>query len=767
MAKAVGFPLTPYKRSKARDLYNIFNVINSLSWYFLSGNIITLFAMRLNASSTVIGLLNALIYVSYFCMPLGQMLVKKLGLVRVMAIAWTGRVLVMLPAVAAPFFVMAGNYAMAIALTIIGVSLFNLLRGVGMVSNNPVLAFIAEGPDAGSYMTQIQIFNNAVAMVTYLITAVVLGANPPVFVYSILFSLGIGLGIFNCYLTLRLPEPVDSSQARIESFFSIIRQSFKEHSFSLFISILLLVSLASGVARLFVVVYAQEALKQNDGLVSLYNVFGGLGTLIIGLFIRFLVDRVGSKPLFILCTLGGLLSMIPPLVFSPLNPGLDVTDIIYLSVLFFVMNFAFIGAENVGQTYFLSLIPKQHNMELSVLYWLVYGLAGAAGSFLAGVFMDALSAFGLSSLLSYKILFGILIVITALTIFFQRRLAAIGALSFKDSLGVIFSPRDLRAITLLEKLDKTSGDAEEALISELHDTPSQLAMRSLVKRISSPRFDTRLESIRSLEAMKRLTPEAENALIEDISNNPYTSAYYSARVLGEHKVERAAPLLRELILSDDYMLAGASMFALAKIGDDDYRETIEKTILSTRNPRIQLMGAEALGIYKSPKSLPVLFEIMHASLDTPPYLRDSVSLAMASILNIAPYYYKLLVRFLEDEPMAPSLASDEAEQAVERYKNAMKLKSKRKSKKFEAISKAAAALPHTVSSFMDENRSGAGALSKWIMELPNEYFDEATALIISDVVFDSEIVKWDRLRLLIVQWCCRCLRLWTDKAKRQ
>jgi hypothetical protein len=56
----VSAPLSPYRLGKARDLFNLFNVFNSSSWAFLAGNIITLFAMRLEASSTIIGILNAM-----------------------------------------------------------------------------------------------------------------------------------------------------------------------------------------------------------------------------------------------------------------------------------------------------------------------------------------------------------------------------------------------------------------------------------------------------------------------------------------------------------------------------------------------------------------------------------------------------------------------------------------------------------------------------------------------------------------------------------
>ena len=47
--------LSPYRLGKARDVYNYFNIFNAVSWNLLLGSIITLFALRLKASSTYIG----------------------------------------------------------------------------------------------------------------------------------------------------------------------------------------------------------------------------------------------------------------------------------------------------------------------------------------------------------------------------------------------------------------------------------------------------------------------------------------------------------------------------------------------------------------------------------------------------------------------------------------------------------------------------------------------------------------------------------------
>ncbi|MDR1231264.1 MAG: hypothetical protein LBK61_07670, partial [Spirochaetaceae bacterium] len=73
----MSFTLSPYRLQKARTLYNVFNALNTVAWTFLAGNIITLFALRLEASSTLIGLLTAINYLAQAFLFLGRILARR------------------------------------------------------------------------------------------------------------------------------------------------------------------------------------------------------------------------------------------------------------------------------------------------------------------------------------------------------------------------------------------------------------------------------------------------------------------------------------------------------------------------------------------------------------------------------------------------------------------------------------------------------------------------------------------------------------------
>jgi hypothetical protein len=295
-----------------------------------------------------------------------------------------------------------------------------------------------------------------------------------------------------------------------------------------------------------------------------------------------------------------------------------------------------------------------------------------------------------------------------------------------------------------------------------------LATKGLLERAQSPRLTTRQESINAFESMEALSEEAEKALINDIINNPFTTAYVSARILGSHGCASAIPLLRELAFSSDYMLAGEAMIALAKMRDKAFRSQIEQIILNTDNPRLKIMGAEALGIYGLPESLYTLLE-MFRGVDPPHYLRDEAVLAMAKILDTQAQFYRILVRYLAEPALASALAMDEAESAYEFFNaNLGGKKGPGKKNELPLLAMRAEKIQTAVSALVHEN--DGSQLSQWIMGLPAHSFSNDPAIKVAQVIFpevllDNEMISCECLRLLIIHWATYQIRVWTKKLK--
>ncbi|MCL2600522.1 MAG: MFS transporter, partial [Treponema sp.] len=453
-----------------------------------------------------------------------------------------------------------------------------------------------------------------------------------------------------------------------------------------------------------------------------------------------------------------------PIVLFPYAAVGNLTMVnLFLAFLFFMLNFGFLGSEGIAQTYFLGLVPSDRMLDMGILYFLLFGIAGAGGSFIAGLLLDTLMFVGLSPFVSFKILFSAIIVLAAVAVLMQRRLTPLGALPLSGAVRVMFSYRDLQAISLLDRLDRSRDFQEqEQLLDALHRNPSQLSIKGLLEQARSPRLATRMEAIRALERVDRLNEAAEKALVDDVIGSQFTTAYISARILGNHGYVPAIPILRELVGSTDYMLAGEAMIALARLGDSAFRPRLEEIIVNTLNPRLKIMGVESLGIYRSPDSLDALVRILKGA-DPPPYLRDEVALAMSEIVGIQTQFSRSLVRFLSEPNLAPALALDAAETAAEFFAaNSGGIKAGRDKGRLSAMERQAGTMHAAVSALV---HSGDPApLSGWIRELPDSAFAGSLSFktargVFSGALLDAEAISHKHLQLLICHWAAHQIRI--------
>jgi hypothetical protein len=84
----MGEQLSSWRRKRGRRVFDSFSAINSFSFALVTGNTITLYALALDASSTVVGLLGAFMYISFFSIPVGKLLLRRMGFVRTFANNW-------------------------------------------------------------------------------------------------------------------------------------------------------------------------------------------------------------------------------------------------------------------------------------------------------------------------------------------------------------------------------------------------------------------------------------------------------------------------------------------------------------------------------------------------------------------------------------------------------------------------------------------------------------------------------------------------------
>ncbi len=644
--------LTKFQIARGRKLYGTFTAFNSISFTLVTGNVLSIYAMYLQASALVIGLINAFNFLSFFAIPLGRFLTKRQSMMKVYARAWMARSACVLLMVPIPWLVSQGVPEIGIFCILVSNFGFNFFRGIGTIANNPVITDLAPGKDRGSFMVFLSLTWNTSALLITLLLAFLLQMGDSLIILNAAIIVGIITGFISSLILFKMPSSDTETKTEPTNFSKNFLTAMHDRSFRLFLIAFMTIGIGVGMARPFIIVYAREVYTQPDSFITFITFFSSLGALCMGLVTRLFIDKIGAKPMYLLFTALTMISLIPAIISPSFESGIII--FLYLCLIAFVSNLGFSGEENAGQTYFFGLIPKEAVLDLSIVYFLVSGLAGATGSLLAGVILGAFEQSGLSVTASYRLFFSIQVIIIGISFFTQMKLKALDSYSLKEALPMFFSVRDIRGLSLLYKLDRSKTVREKTeLLTELRLSNTTAASSNLLEHLSSPSFAVRSEAIAGMESLPKLNTATIDILIEELDKGLFTTAYRAARILGNFSVHKAVPSLLRCIKSEDYILAGESMVALARIGNESAQTKISEVLETTKNTHITLWGIRSMEMYANATSLPVLQNVLRLNYENRT-IENEVMLAFSSIMGIDKVFFPAFSQYTED----PNSAQD-------------------------------------------------------------------------------------------------------------
>jgi predicted MFS family arabinose efflux permease len=648
--------MSPGELGRARSLFVLFAVLNVVSFTLLSGNIITLYVLRMGAGNFLVGLLSSFMYSAYLFLLVGRRIAVKWGLVPLMGRFWTIRYLLMLPILGSPFFASRGYLQLAYALIIFSVLGFNAARGMAIAAYNPILGEIAAEKDRGSFIARIQAIQQSITLALAVAMALALGRSAPLYVYSLFILAGIGTGLIAASIVFRFPEPVHSEQARERNLFRGFRDAFSQGTFRKFIILYFFTMLLIYMVAPFLVVYFKRVYQQPDNVILFFLVFGSLGAVLMALASGFLIDKIGAKPLFFLFFAVSTLVLIPMVVSPPVSGSWPVWIFACSVLLFF--NLGQFGIMNAGQTYFLGAIKPEDRLNLGVIFYLTLGAAGALGSIFGGVILQSLEAWPVGSDQSrvFQIYFGAVALLSLVVVLFLNSLENLGAYPIRDAMAAIFSPRDLRAISLTHRLRRVRSVAEEKqTLKAMGESHSGLSLDDILAKLRSPRFTIRAEALQALGDVP-LNESAVQALVSEVKNHTFTTAYMAAEILGLRDLREGIPALRHSLDTRDFFLQGKAMVALARLGDRESSGKIRAKLRETSNPRIIIHAATALELVRDIEAIPLLLQKIGMKMQ--PYVRDEIMLSLAGILGFGEWFYPLYVSFLESAASGIAMLGD-------------------------------------------------------------------------------------------------------------
>ena len=624
--------------------YYRFSVFNVISFSFLAGNIIVLYALRLGAGNVLVGLIGASYQITFVFSLIGRRLVRRLGAVKLFGYFWLIRYLLMLPVLLTVLPGVRDQTGLVLAIVTVSAFAFNISKGIGITATKPIVGEIPPNRERGAFIANHHLIINLGAIVTGTTMALVLGQDSPLGRYALLLSVGILAGLAASYFILRLPEPKEAGAGFSGRFTDGLRAAFAPGPFRTLNTANLLLIFVVAMSHSFLIVFFKRVYGYADGDVVFFTVAGSAGGAIMALITRAVIDRVGAKPLLFMFAAVLLLVHIP-LMIAPELSGVWVWLFPALVYFFFVM--AQFGIMNSADNYFFAATAAEERLDLGIVFGLGTGIFGALGSFLGGIILD-----GFETILpgpperAFLGFYAFLIAVSVLPLLRLWRLPDLNSYPIPDAIGMLFSPRDIRAIRLLNRLRRSrTVEEEQTAVAALGHSTSRLTLGDLHERLSSPSLSVRMEAMAALRN-SALSPDVETALIDAVRTQRYTTAHLAAEILGEAGIVAAVPALREAVESHDYMVSAKSMLALARLRDEDSVGRIEAILERSSNPRVTIYAAKALEVYGSTSSLPTIFRRIDRRSE--PFVRDELIVVAASLLGIYERFYPVYLEFLED-----------------------------------------------------------------------------------------------------------------------
>jgi Na+/melibiose symporter-like transporter len=624
--------------------YYRFNLFNVISFSFLAGNIIVLYALRLGAGNVLVGLIAASYQVTFVFSLLGRRIVRRFGAVRVFGYFWLLRYMLMLPVLLTALPGIRERTGLVLAIVTVCAFAFNISKGIGITATKPIVGEIPPARERGMFISSQHLITNLGAVVTGTIMALALGQDAPLGRYAILLTVGIFAGFFAAYFILRLPEPEEAGAGFTGRFTDGLAEAFKPGPFRILNTCNILLVFAVSMSSAFLIVFFKRVYGYPDGTVVFFTVAGSAGGAAMAVVTRAVLDRVGAKPL--LFVFAGLMLLVQiPLAMSPDLSGVWLWLFPALVYFFFMM--ARFGIMNTADNYFFSATAAEQRLDLGIIFGLGTGIAGSLGSFLGGVVLSSLEQLLPGSpVRAFTAFHLVIIALLVVPVFRLWALPDLDSYPIPDALGMLVTPRDIRAIRLLNRLRRSRTVEEEAAaVTALGENKSRLPVDDLRQRLSSPSLTIRMETISALRNSP-LSPEVETALIDAVRDQRYTTAHLAAELLGSAGVYRAIPALRDAVESHDYMVSAKSMLALAKLRDRDSIGRIEAILERSPNPRITIFAAKALEAFGSLSSLPLIFRRIDRRSEL--FVRDELILVASSLLGTYERFYPTYIEFLSD-----------------------------------------------------------------------------------------------------------------------
>ncbi|MBS1370036.1 MAG: MFS transporter [Lentisphaeria bacterium] len=413
-------PLTAAQREASQHNYNIFSLINGLSYMCLGETVLILLAVRLGCPDYIVSTLGAMIYFGFLLLPLGKIVTARTGAARSQSIFWVARNAAALLVAGAALVSLAGFRETAMGLLLIGAFFFYGFRAAGVVMSQPLVGNITTDADRGRVIG----ISTGLFYVSCLVALVTI---------SLLLKLSDSLGMLTgiivtgalCgFTSSRFINRIDETESIRDSARKPIGGEFRKVLRDKSLLRLLAAGFSINLAVIMLIPISMLALKRGCGVSDTEALLYALVQFGASAVASFLSGKVANtigprKTMLYAYTLllaAGAVWLVAPAQFNPY----------YMILPFLIAGSTYIGTTNSVTHYFLQTVPEERRVASSMFIAVINGAgAGIIGMLLAGTLLDFSAGFAPegNALYGYRIYFAVSTLLLSAGVWVIGRLA--------------------------------------------------------------------------------------------------------------------------------------------------------------------------------------------------------------------------------------------------------------------------------------------------------------------------------------------------------
>ena len=623
-----------------RNKFLLFSFINGISFTCISGNLLTLYILKLNCCQSLAAIIASFLFLGAAFAVVAKFLITRFGVVKTMRYSWGYRSVAVLFIAAIPLLTLINVNSIHLTSILLTVFTFFLysLRSVGIASTQPLIGEVTTIENQGSFSSRYFLFYSIATLVALGSIVLFLTVYDTIISFQIILVFGAFCGFLCSHIISGITETTLPSRSAEKVYIShTIKRILRDKRYRIFL-IARSLSLASIIIIIPISILAIKNMYGVSNITALiFTLVQLAGGIIMTYLSSILSDITGPKPLIKIYVI--LLFIISLMwIFAP-------SEFIwwYCGIIFLICGACFRGLSASLLHYFLMIIPKRDNVGFTLCFTTIGGLfAGFCGIFLAGGIIRLFVVYGIDVYYIYRFYYIIMVLLLIPVFYLVCRLKVIADWKVNQVLGLMFAPKDVHTLFLLNSIQKYSTPKSELRsLIKLEEINSDLSENTLLYYLESPRYYVRIEALRGLRNI-HFSDVARKAIMKELLNGEYSTGYLAALIMAERNYQEALPPLRKYLDSNDQYLKGSSMIGLALMKDNESYRKIEQIFSNSINPKVLINGAIALSKMDDVKMVGILLKKTLKSVCPEKQIRDEIIYCAAELTGYGDVFYKIL-----------------------------------------------------------------------------------------------------------------------------